>query len=88
MYPTHKIRQCLSVGDRAMLTDVVESTEERVLIALDLQLLSHSGPVGGVQCILIEPLDVEAQAAEREKDAVELAHQLLLFGRVMARIPL
>lgn len=52
--------------------------EETILIPLDLQLFSHTRPVGTVQSILIEPFDVEAEAAERQKDHVKFAHQFLL----------
>lgn len=44
-----------------------------VLVSFDLQLLPHTRPVGTVQSVLIQPFDVEAQTAEREKDHVELS---------------
>lgn len=67
---------------------VVECSEERVLVASNLELFAHAGPVRRVQRILVEPFDVEAQAAECEQDAVEFAHELFLFGGVMAWVPL
>jgi hypothetical protein len=36
-----------------------------ILIPLDLQFFSHARPVGTVQSILIEPFDIETEAAER-----------------------
>jgi hypothetical protein len=75
-------------GREVLLTNVVKGAKKRVFVAFDLQLLSHARPVRRVQRILVEPLDVEAQAAECKKDAVKLSHQCLLLGRIMAWIPL
>ena len=59
-----------------------------LLVAFDLQLLPHARPVGAIKCILIEPLDVEAKAAQRKQNAVKLTHKFLLFRRVVTGIPL
>lgn len=64
------------------------TTGTSLLVALDLQLLSHSRPVGAVECILIEPLDVEAETAQRKQNAVKLAHKFLLLRRVVTWVPL
>lgn len=44
---------------------MIARREGFILIPLDLQFLPHAGPVSTVQSILIEPFDVEAEAAER-----------------------
>jgi hypothetical protein len=69
-------------------TNVIEGTKERIFVAFDFQLLTHARPVRSIQSILVKPFDIEAQAAEREQNTVELAHELLLFGRVVGWIPL
>lgn len=62
--------------------------EFSLLVALDLELLPHSRPVGAVECILIKPLDVETETAQRKQDTVKLTNQLLLFWRIVTWIPL
>tara|TARA_R110002003_G_scaffold193_4_gene14945 strand:- start:1815 stop:1985 length:171 start_codon:yes stop_codon:yes gene_type:complete len=52
-----------SFGREVLLTNVVKGAKKRVFVAFDLQLLSHARPVRRVERILVEPLDIEAQAA-------------------------
>lgn len=69
-------------------TTMIVRCERVILIPLDLQLLPHARPVGTVQSILIEPFDVETEAAERQKDHIKFAHQFLFGWRVVAWVPL